>query len=210
MLTGAALDAAVLTLGRTAVSGPWSRVIGYHLLQGPPPGAAPGSPAQPLWPGGPPANGARYTPKGTFGTIYLASDPLTALAEVSGVFTNPTLPPTTPRLPPWAVFAVEGVVTEVLDLTDSSIQAALNTNFQELTGDWQVQQGRFVKGIGPIPPTQELGQAAFASGVIRGIKYPSARVPNTGLGYAIFADRLAAPDNLTVYDPRNHLNDRRP
>lgn len=210
MLTGTALDAAVLTLKRGAVSGPWSRVIGYHLLQGPPPGAPAGSPAQPLWPGGAPANGARFTPKGTFETIYLASDPMTALAEVSGVFTQPNLPPTTPRLPPWAVFAVEGVVTEVLDLTDSGIQAALMTNLQELTGDWQVPQGRFVKGLGPIPPTQELGRAAFASGVVRGIKYPSARVPTTGLGYAIFADRLASPDSLTVFDPANHLIDTRP
>ena len=76
--------------------------MGYHLLQGPPPDSK-GRP-QPLWQGGPSRDGARFTPKGEFGSIYLASEPVTALKEVAALFDdlNPI------RTQPWVVFAVEG------------------------------------------------------------------------------------------------------
>jgi hypothetical protein len=77
------------TLPLLNIHGPWSRAIGLHLLKDPPPGAPGGSPPQPLWPGGAAQNGARFTPKGSFGSVYLADDPVTALHEVVSVFAPP-------------------------------------------------------------------------------------------------------------------------
>ena len=34
-------------------------------------------------------HGARFTPKGSFSSIYLASDPITALMEIVSVFDHP-------------------------------------------------------------------------------------------------------------------------
>jgi RES domain-containing protein len=130
-----ALRDTVLDLPLLTVGGPWTRVIAYRLLQGPPPGAAPGGPPQPFWPGGPRLHGARFSPKGAFGSIYLASDPITALTEVGAVLENPSVPRTTLRTPPWTVFAVEGIVTGVLDLTDARNQERLGTSLSELTGE---------------------------------------------------------------------------
>ena len=58
----------------------------------PPPGSSPGTTPDPLWSGGPPKRGARFTPKGGSEGIYLAGDPVTALMEVSFVFQNPNSP----------------------------------------------------------------------------------------------------------------------
>jgi RES domain-containing protein len=40
---------------------------------------------KPLWGLGGMLYGGRFTPKGAFETVYLAEDPVTAMAEVSGV-----------------------------------------------------------------------------------------------------------------------------
>jgi RES domain-containing protein len=40
---------------------------------------------KPLWGLGSKMYGGRFTPKGAFETIYLAEDPITAMAEVTGV-----------------------------------------------------------------------------------------------------------------------------
>ena len=210
MLSPARLARVLPRLPRVSVHGPWSRAIGYHLLQGPPPGSPCGARPEPLWPGGAAMRGARFTPRGGFGTIYLAGDPVTALLEVNAVFSHPNVPPVTLRLPPWALLTVEGIVDDVLDLTDPALQKRIGTNLQELTGEWQIPQSIFVKGKGPRPPTQALGQVAHATGKIRGLKFPAAKNLPTGIGLAIFADRLRPPNFLEVYDPLGHLVDRRP
>jgi hypothetical protein len=54
--------------------GPWTPSIGcQHLI-----GAKP----QPLWGGASKVRGARFTSRGSFDSIYIASDPITALTEV--------------------------------------------------------------------------------------------------------------------------------
>ena len=126
------------------------------------------------------------------------------------MFSHPNVPPVTLRLPPWALLTVEGIVDDVLDLTDPAVQKRIGTTLQELTGDWQIPQSMFLKGKGPRPPTQALGQAAHAARVIRGLKYPAAKNLPDGMGLAILADRLRPPNFLEVYDPHGHLVDRRP
>ena len=185
--------------------GPWSRVLGYHLLQGPPPSSR-GNP-QPLWPGGPFRDGARFTPKGEFGSIYLASEPVTALKEVAALFDD--IGPI--RTQPWVIFAVEGFLESVLDLTDPSVRKRLGVSLAELTGDWRFSQELYLTGDGPLPPTQLLGRIAYETGRFVAIKYPSAKNVREGCGYAVFADRLTSGQAsfLEVYDPhrliRQHL-----
>ena len=212
MLFPGDLQSILPTLHRITVHGPWTRALGYHLLQGPPPGTPLGNRPQPLWPGGAPLMGARFTPRGTFGSIYLASDAITALLEATVVLQHPHAPGFTLRTYPWTVFAVDGVVTDILDLSEPTVWPSLNTSLQELTGDWAYGQDQFLLGRGPLPPTQVLGQAAYNSGVIAGLKYPSAKNVGKGEGLVVFSDRLVpgGPSQLEVYDPNQLLKDRRP
>ncbi len=91
--------------------------------------------------------GGRFTPKGAFETIYLAEDPVTAMAEVSGVLYSPEFPMPQTVQPPWVFVTVEGILVRVLDLTVTEVQSALVTNPQELTGAWRHIQA--VEGEAP-------------------------------------------------------------
>jgi RES domain-containing protein len=207
MLPEAELRVTLPYLPRVGIHGPWSRALQFHLLQGPPPGAPRGSPPQPLWPGGSTIYGARFTPRGGFSTIYLASDPYTALLEVEATLRNPFGPPFTLRTPPWTLFSVDGVLADVLDLTDVEIQSRLGTNLAELTGDWRV-----TASLGLVPPTHLLSQVAYESGVVTALVYASAKNPAHGTGVAVFADRLTlgGVSFLEVVDPNGRLVHRLP
>ena len=82
----------------------------------------------------------------------------------------------------------------------AAILAALGTTEQEMTGPW-------VKS--PRPPTQWLGQFAYDSGRIAGIKYASAKHPG-GLNLVAFPDRIPATAGnfLEVHDPHGKLAQR--
>lgn len=154
---------------------------------------------EPLWGGAAAIVGARFTPKGGFHSIYLAWEPVTALLEVQALVVVPggTAPL---RTAPWALVTVDGVVSNVLDLTDASILKALGTNRQEVSGAWVCDSD---------PPTQGLAQAAYDSGKIAGVKYGSVKHPG-GLNLVVFPDRLAPPstDYLEVFDPHGNLSQR--
>jgi hypothetical protein len=85
-------------------------------------------------------------------------------------------------------------------VTDAATLAALDTTEQEMTGTW-VKSSR--------PPTQWLGQLAYDSGRIAGIKYASAKHPGR-LNLVVFPDRIPATAGnfLEVYDPRGNLAQR--
>jgi RES domain-containing protein len=68
------------------ITGPWVRAIDARLLTASPPGAPAGSPPQPLWGGGARMYGGRFTPKGSFDTLYLSSDLITVGLEIGAVF----------------------------------------------------------------------------------------------------------------------------
>jgi RES domain-containing protein len=210
MLSAQQLQQTLPALPRVTVHGLWTRVLAlrYAVV---PPGASPGASSNPLWSGGARNRGARFTPKGGFDSIYLASDPITALMEVSLVLQNPNAPVFTMATPPWVIFAVEGVITEVIDVCSSAIQSLLNTNLQELTGDWAYYQSAYLINQAPLPPTQILGQAAYDCRVVTGLKYPSAKQPQSAC-LVIFPDRLigAGQSYLEVYDPNQILKGRLP
>ena len=211
MLPEPELKALLTQVPLISVGGPWTRVTAFHLLLGPPPGGTPEAPPQPLWPGGPILRGARFNPKGSFGSVYLASDPITALEEVDATFESPGSPPITLRTPPWTVFAVDGLLTNVLDLTDLRMQSRLSTTIAELTGDWRFSQTLHLRGEAPLPPTQRLGRIAFESGRIAALRYHSAKRPGHGFNLVVFADRLAkGASYLEVYDPNDKIRQRLP
>ena len=150
---------------------------------GPPPGQT--GPPQPLWGGAAKTAGARFTPIGSFDSIYLAHDPVTAFIEVSALILLPG-GPVPVRTAPWVVVSVDGILNNLLDLTDPATLAALGTTAQEMTGTWAAT---------PQPPTQLLGRLAYDSGRMAGIKYASAKHPG-GLNVVVFPDRIPSPPEI--------------
>jgi RES domain-containing protein len=205
MLGAAALERVLLALPTRPVHGPWFRIVDYAALQGPPPGAEAGSPAQPLWPGGPKRHGARFTPRGRFDTIYLASDPVTAFLESNRGFLLPDGPMFPLRAGPTVVLTIDGVIADTLDLTEPSIQQQLGTTLAELTGDW-----RYTQRVGGIPPTQLLAGIAHETATIHALLYRSAKNPDQGTNLAVFTERFGSggPCYLEVHDPSGRLYQR--
>jgi RES domain-containing protein len=193
MLPPPALQQALQGASLTAVRGPWYRAVNYDQVIGPPRGAR----SQPLWGGGAARQGARFTPPAPTGPggagagidcLYLAEDEVTPLLEIAGVLRPPGS--SIPLLfVPQVMMTVDGVLTDVLDLTDSGIQRLLGTSDQELTGHWLMQQAMHLAGQGSPPPTQRLGAEAFAAGHIVGLRYRSSKNPQ-GVGIMVFPTRL--------------------
>ena len=201
MLPPQTLRQVLPSVPRIPLRGPWYRAVNYDYLVGPPPGAPAGSPVQPLWAGGAARRGARFTPRavtagpGVAGSpaidcLYLAEDQLTPLLEVTGAF-RPLGSSIRFDFPPQVMMTVDGVLTEILDLTDIPTQAALGTTYQELTGLWAIQQADYLAGKAPMPPTQMLGEEAFNVGGIAGMRYPSSKNPQ-GVGIVVFTARLTS------------------
>ncbi len=198
MLPAVQLSSVLGSVRLTSVHGPWSRAMALrHLMRG-----ARGAleTFQPLWGGAARLRGGRFTPRDSFDCIYLAWDPVTALAEVQAMafLTGGTF---APRTPPWVLMSVDGIVGGVLDLTDAGTLTALSTHPQEIMGPWELSAD---------PPTQSLARAAFDTARIAGIRYPSARHLGKGLNLVVFSDRLLASSAnwLEVHDLRGNLNQR--
>ena len=212
MLSRQALRKVLPTLPRIPLRGPWYRAVNYDHLTGPPPGSSAGSAVQPLWPGGAARKGARFTPRavtaGAPGSgapgidgLYLAEDEITPLLEIASVFRPPGSG--VPLLfEPQVMMTVDGVLTDVLDLTDTATQLAVGTTHQELTGRWLIQQSSYLAGQGPPPPTQVLGQEAFGARRVVGLRYPSSKNPK-GVGLVVFTGRLRPNQHsLKVFNQR--------
>lgn len=149
-------------------------------------------------------HGARFTPKGSFDTIYLAEDPLTAYIE----FQNEALTlmrdmddehgvrlPVIATLAPHATFVPAGI----LDLTRREVRQRLGTDLNELAAPWRVWPGP------GLPPTQLLAQEAHATGAFLGIRFPSVR-NRGGICLAVFEDVLSAKGGPDFIDLDDSLN----
>jgi RES domain len=89
MLAERDLRRALRRVNAQPAHGFYSRFVEFRHLS-----AAPRFPAgpKPLWSLGSKLYGGRFTPKGSFETVYLAEDPVTAMAEVSGVLYSSLAP----------------------------------------------------------------------------------------------------------------------
>jgi len=204
MLDEPDLTAALERITPQAVHGFYSRCVEFRHLS--PPGPRPAAPSRkPLWGLGSKLYGGRFTPKGAFETIYLAGDPVTAMAEVSGVLYSPQAPMPLTAQPPWVLITVEGILLRVLDVTVLSVQSALGTNGQELTGAW-----RHMQAMGQEAPTQTLGCLCHESGIFEAIRFPSSKSAPNGVCIAVFIDRLQPPSLIKVFDPHGRLAQQLP
>lgn len=150
-------------------------------------------------------NGGRYNIAQEFEVLYLSDNQLTALLEVEAlVQTAAGLVGLKDQ--PRTLLCIEYRLNAMLDLTDPSIQSALSTNFQELTGHWIS-----INANKQIAPTQQLGAAVHRLRNVDGLKYPSARneIPNS-YNLAIFPDRLLGNCYLEVYDNSTTIKVRIP
>lgn len=196
MLPLAELASVLPRVPRITVHGTWIRAIAFTALMGS---------RDPLWADR--AQQGRFSPKGSFAALYLASDEATARAEVEDVFQHRGFARPV-HLPSdiWTYVPVSGIVNGIIDLTDHTIQHSLATSVSELTGIW-----RFGNPRGVLPPTQLLGALAFELGAIAGFRYVSARTPEHGINHVIFVDRLRLGiDSLEVIDRAGTLSRRLP
>jgi RES domain-containing protein len=106
-----------------------------------------------------------------FEILYLAENPTVALFEARALFGSPATPGGVVPHPsrPLVTLPVLVSLGAISDLTDPAEAAVIETNAQELTGDWRSYATRFPP-VGPpaphtgTPPTQSLGRALFALG----------------------------------------------
>ena len=125
-----------------------------------------------------------------------AEDELTPLLEITGVIRPPGSPMPL-HFTPQVMLTVTGTLTDLLDLTLPATQAALATSHAELTAPWVIAQSTYLSGAGPMPPTQQLGDAAFNAGGVVGLRYPSSKNPS-GVGLVIFTSRLTAGSHVVA------------
>ena len=125
--------------------------------------------------------------------LYAAEDEGTAEEEV---YQHSGLAGVKSERPPDAVYQVEVRLQSVLDLTEMGIIYELNSTPSELVAAW--------RPLSPAAPTQILGQAAYGSGRIEGIRYysaPATRKAATRKCLVVFPDRLRSGSRITLVDP---------
>jgi len=205
MLPEAELKVALKQIAPIPLHGPFSRCVAFHHLLSKPGAASPPSKPKPLWGLGSATSGARFTPRGGFETVYLAEDPITALAEVALIFKHPQVPTVTVQTQPWVIMSVRGILLSVLDLTNADVVTRLGSKRQELTGAWRLAEAETGN-----PPTQILGRVCYETARFDAIRYFSSKNSPTGICVAVFCDRLTGPAFIEVYDPNGNLVQRIP
>jgi RES domain-containing protein len=137
-----------------------------------------------------------------FEILYLAENPMVALFEAQALYGSPTKPRGVVPNPARAVvewpISVR-LITDTVDLTEPSEAAVLSTNAQELTGDWLSFSNR--PGGAPHAgkaPTQELGEALFNLGSVKGFVSFSAKLPDYKI-LGVFIGRLVSGQDEIKY-----------
>jgi hypothetical protein len=142
-----------------------------------------------------------------FEILYLAETRLVAEFEVRALLGSPMTPGGIIVNPAarYVVLPMQFQVSAIVDLSDPAEAIAVDTNAQELTGDWQGYRFRGPQTSVTTPtgkaPTQELGEQLFALRPdVKGIVSLSARVPYHRI-LAIFPKRLVAGTDFVQYSP---------
>jgi hypothetical protein len=140
-----------------------------------------------------------------FEILYLAENHLVARFEAQALFGSPLIPGGVVAHPAASVvtLAIQVRLTTIVDLADPSQCAIVNTNAQELTGDWRGyrQRGPATSVSGPTgrAPTQEFGEQLFAGRPdVQGFQSLSARLPYYRI-LAVFPQRLRQSVDFVRY-----------
>jgi len=145
--------------------------------------------------------GGRFTPRGAFETLYVATTAETARIEAearitaSGVSRAPSQP--------YVHFVVRGRMKRVLDLTNPLIIRALETTLEELAAPWVPAQAS-----GGESATQTLGRAVHATRLHEAILFSSVMHKRRGRCLAIFPDRLRKGSSLQIVDETGLVRER--
>lgn len=194
MLAGRALARALGRAPLTKYEGPLCRAVHGATLYGFK-RKAPYTP-RPLYDLGPPAGGARFTPKGGDPALYLADDYETSLREYLQVGSHVRL---RPRLGAGAIvlFVAEVRLETVLDLTDRRVLNTLGTAAAEMRQPWRFRHDR------RTPLTHILGRAVAVHGRIQAIRFHSTK--GRGACFMILTRALVPPAFVRVRDPAGRL-----
>lgn len=110
---------------------------------------------------------------------------MVALFEARALFGSPTTPGGVVPHPgrPLVTLPIVLGLSAIADLTDPFEAAKIDTNAQELTGDWRSYAGRIAPTAPPAPhtgspPTHSLGNALFAAAKFQGLLSFSATLPD--------------------------------
>lgn len=140
-----------------------------------------------------------------FEILYLAENPMVALFEARALFGSPSMPGGVVPHPsrPLVTFPITVALSSVADITDAASAAGLDTNAQELTGDWRTFSTRSAPVSAPaphtgLPPTQALGIALYSLPGLQGLISFSATLPDYRI-LAIFTDRLKGTTDFIEY-----------
>jgi RES domain-containing protein len=147
--------------------------------------------------------GGRFTPRGTFETLYVATTAATARIEAESRITASGVVDAPSR--PYVHFVVQGRLQKVLDLTDTAVLATLKTTEDEMTGPWIMGQVQ-----GDEAPTQVLGRVVHAARRIEAILFPSSKARPDGRCLAVLPDRLKRGSFLEIVDETGLVRERLP
>ncbi len=147
--------------------------------------------------------GGRFTPRGAFETLYIATTAETARIEAesrviaSGVVQAPSKP--------YVHFVVRGRLQKVLDLAGALLLATLKLTADEMAASWVMDQAQ-----GKEATTQVLGRAVHAVRRIEAILFPSTKNRPAGLCLAVLPDRLRKGSSLEIVDETGLVKERLP
>jgi RES domain-containing protein len=152
---------------------------------------------------------SRFSPASSanpgFEILYLAENHLVAMFEAQALFGSPLTPGGVVPHPTASLvtLAIQVQLSLVVDLSDPAQATLVDTNAQELTGDWRgyQQRGSATSVAGPTgkAPTQELGEQLFAlCPTIQGFLTLSARLPYYKI-LGIFTQRLSTGIDYVRY-----------
>ncbi len=140
-----------------------------------------------------------------FEILYLAENPLVTLFEAQALFGSPSTPGGLVPHPgrPLVTLPMSLDLTDVIDCTDSLTATMLETNAQELTGDWRAFGNRPVPSVhAGRAPTQSLGQALFETGEVKALLNFSARLPDYKI-LGLFTQRIIGSSCSVRYSYRD-------
>jgi RES domain-containing protein len=181
MQTGAELKSSLGSLPRVAYDDVITRLVDFEAYTSAP------TPRL-LFDEGPQEYGQRYTPIGGPRAIYGAEGTDLAEAELTGKGLSSLRPN---RGATRIQLHLEVTCQAVLDLGDAAVRRVLKTSLEELRLPWRGVLGR----TGSMPPTWEIGRAAFDSGRFEGIRYPSAQVDRRYC-LVLFTEHLAKGSSI--------------
>lgn len=111
-----------------------------------------------------------------------------------------------PDAPTQLIVASRIGLQRVTDLTTADSLAILETNVQELTGDWAIYNGikhrPHLASLADLAPTQELGQRLFDAPQIEGFLIFSAKKPEC-LCLVVFPQKLLVGSSVTFFNDPN-------